>query len=56
MPAKSKRQFRFMYAAYKRGEISKATLDDFTKGVKYKDLPDSVKKKKKKKRATTEIP
>ena len=44
MPVKSKAQYKKFYAMYKRGEISKATLDEWTKGVAYKQLP--AKKKK----------
>ena len=47
-PVKSKAQFKKFYAMYKRGEISKATLDEWTKGVAYKRLPAKKKKSKKK--------
>lgn len=51
MPVKSKAQFKKFYAMFKRGEITKAQLDKWTKGVKYKALP--AKKKKKKVKKTT---
>jgi len=38
-PAKSKNQFRKMYALYEAGEITKAELDKFTKGVDFDKLP-----------------
>lgn len=46
MPAKSKAQFRKMYALYLAGEITKAQLDEWTKGVKYKKLPRRARKSK----------
>ena len=49
MPVKSKAQFKKFYAMYKRGEITKAQLDKWTKGVRYKSLPAKKKKKKTKK-------
>lgn len=44
MPAKSKKQFRYMKA--QRGKkISQKTADEYTEGVGYKDLPEAVGKK-----------
>ena len=48
MPVKSKAQWRKFYAMYQRGEISKATLDEWTGGVSYKSLPSKKKTKKRK--------
>jgi len=53
MPASSKAQFRQMFVLYKRGKITKAQLDDFTKGVDYKHLPARVKKTKKRRNHRT---
>lgn len=39
MPAVSKAQFKKFFAMYNRGEISKETLDEYTKNVSYKSLP-----------------
>jgi len=39
MPAKSKAQFKKMFALYKEGKITKNELDKFTHGVDYKNLP-----------------
>lgn len=46
MPVRSKAQFRRFQAMHKRGEISKATLDKWLKGVDFKSLPTRVGKKK----------
>ena len=46
MPAKSRAQFRKMYQLYEAGEITKAELDKFTKGVDYRRLPKRKKKSK----------
>lgn len=42
MPAKSKAQFRAMFALEKKGEISPKTRHEFTDTVNYKDLPEHV--------------
>lgn len=47
MPAKSRAQARCFGYLYSKGKVSKKTLDEFTKGIKHKDLPARVKKKKK---------
>jgi hypothetical protein len=47
MPAKSQAQAHYMALLYKRGEITRAQLDDWDKGVKVKDLPKHVKGKAK---------
>ena len=46
MPVKSKAQMKKFFQMYKDGEISKKTLDEWTKGVDYKKLPRKKKKKK----------
>lgn len=46
MPARSKAQARCIGYLYSKGKVSKKTLDDFNKGIKYKNLPAKVKKKK----------
>lgn len=46
MPVKSKAQFRKFQAMHKRGEISKATLDEWLKGVDFKRLPERASKPK----------
>ncbi len=33
-----------MFALYKRGEITKTQLDEFTQGVNYRALPERVRK------------
>jgi len=48
MPVRSKSQLRKFFAMYERGEISKATLDEWTHGVNAKKLPEKVKKRKRK--------
>ena len=53
MPVKSKAQFKKFYAMFQRGEISKATLDEWTKGVSYKSLPSKKKKTKRKAAASS---
>lgn len=45
MPAKSKKQFRFMKAAEKKGKVSKKVVEEFTEHAKYQDLPETVGKK-----------
>ena len=48
MPFKSQAQRRKFYAMYKRGEISKKTLDEWERATpKGKKLPKRVRKKKK---------
>ena len=42
MPAKSKAQFRAMYALEKKGKISSKTRREFTDTVDYADLPEQV--------------
>lgn len=49
MPVESKAQSREMYYLYEQGKITKAQLDDWTKGVKTKGLPERVHPKPKKK-------
>lgn len=51
MPVKSKAQFRKFQAMFKRGEISKATLDEWLKGADFKRLPERVAKKRTKRKA-----
>ena len=46
MPAVSKAQWAKLALLLKRGEITKAQFDRFTKGVSYKRLPERVKKKR----------
>lgn len=48
MPVKSKAQARKFFAMQRRGEISKATLDEWTKGVNISKLPARVRHKRKK--------
>ena len=45
MPAKSKAQFRAMFALEKRGEISKKKRKEYTDTVDYADLPERVAKR-----------
>lgn len=45
MPVRSKRQFRFFYAAHKRGEISDKELKEWTGGVHYGSLPEKIRKR-----------
>jgi hypothetical protein len=45
VPAKSKAQFEWAHAAYKRGEIDKKTRDEFVEGVNYDKLPEHVEDK-----------
>ena len=52
-PARSKAQFKMMFLLYKRHQITKQQLDDFTKGVNYSKLPTRVKGKKAAKRAVS---
>ena len=49
MPYKSKAQQRKFHAMEARGEISKATVDEFDQATKgqYKNLPDRVRPKRK---------
>ena len=49
MPAVSKRQAAKMEMLYEQGKISKATRDEFLKGVDVSALPECVQKKKAKK-------
>lgn len=51
MPVVSKAQFRKFHQMYKDGEISKKTLDEWTKGVNFRKLPKKKKKGKKHGRA-----
>ena len=44
MPARSKRQFRYM-KAQKDKKVSKKTSDEYTKDVPYKSLPETVGEK-----------
>jgi len=46
MPAVSKSQFKKMVILHKEGKITKAQLNDFTKGVNFKKLPARKKKGK----------
>ena len=46
MPYKSDAQRRKFHAMEARGEISKATVDEFDRASKGLQLPDHVKKKK----------
>lgn len=46
MPAKSKAQVRFLFAAEKRGEVKPGTAEEFVKGVNVKKLPEKKKKAK----------
>lgn len=46
MPAKSQAQARKMAILYQQGKISKATLDEYLKGVKVSKLRKRVPKKK----------
>ncbi len=48
MPSKSKKQFRKFKAMEARGEVSHKVADEFTKGVNYKTLPESLGAKKSK--------
>ena len=50
MPYKSERQRRFFHAAEKRGEISQATVEEWDRESKGKNLPERVKNKTKKKK------
>jgi hypothetical protein len=55
VPAKSKRQFGWAGAAFRRGEIDRETLHDYNHGVKgkrYQRLPDHVKSAAKARAAT----
>ena len=45
-PAKSKAQFRWAHAAYKRGDLTKKQLDKIIEGTNYRKLPARVGKKK----------
>lgn len=47
MPYKSAAQRRFFHAAETRGDISKATVDEFDQASKGKKLPEKVGIKKK---------
>lgn len=47
MPAKSQAQARKMAILYQQGKISKATLDEYLKGVKVSKLPKRVRNRKK---------
>ena len=47
MPSKSKAQFGKMGQLYRKGKISRKTLDDFNKGVNPKSLPARITPKKK---------
>lgn len=49
MPAKSRAQVRFLFAAEKRGEVKPGTAEEFVKGVNVKKLPERVGKKRPKK-------
>ena len=49
MPAVSKRQWEKMYALCERGQITKAQLNRFVKGVRYASLPERAKKKRRRK-------
>lgn len=40
MPAVSKDQFKKMQVLYHEGKISKKTLDEYTHGVDFSNLPD----------------
>lgn len=46
MPAKSKAQFGEMGMLYSQGKITRKQLEDFNKGVDYKELPEHVAQKK----------
>jgi hypothetical protein len=46
VPVTSKAQWKKFHAMYERGEISKATLDHWIKGVDYDSLPAKAKKKR----------
>jgi hypothetical protein len=48
MPAKSKKQLRYLNAAAARGDIEQSVADEFNKESKGKDLPESAPKKKSK--------
>jgi hypothetical protein len=48
MPYKSEAQRRAMHAKAERGEISKATVNEFDKATKGKKLPERAKQPKKK--------
>jgi hypothetical protein len=45
MPAKSKAQARFFRSAAARGEVSERVADEFTKGVKTRNLPERLHKR-----------
>jgi len=47
MPYRSDAQRRFFHAALKRREISKATVEEYDKASKGKDLPERVHPKDK---------
>lgn len=42
MPVVSRAQFRKFYQMYRRGEIDRKTLEEWTRGVNYKKLPARV--------------
>ena len=44
MPYKSDAQRKLFHALLKRGEIDKATVDEYDKASKGKDLPEKVSK------------
>jgi hypothetical protein len=47
MPAKSKAQQKFLFAAAARGEVPQSVAEDFAvKGKAFKKLPQSVRTKK----------
>ena len=51
MPARSKAQFGWAGAAYRRGELTRKELEDYNKGVKVSKLPETAEKAKRARRA-----
>lgn len=52
MPFRSRRQWRLFGAKLRRGEISRATFDEFAHASDYSKLPEKVKKPKSAKSAS----
>jgi len=51
MPARSQRQAHYMGLLYRQGKISRAELEDWNKGVKVSELPETAEKARRARRA-----